>query len=169
MGTEATDIPITVLAIDAATYSGWAVGTFPTIDPLMYGSFKIDGATVGDRLNDFYAHVDRLLLVHKPDFIVLELPFIRGGAPSELLWGLRAIVQLLASRHECGYLGVHNQTVKSHVLRGLKGVEKGTTKERVRECLVEDGYLTDEASRLAGDDACDAVALLITTCQKGLI
>lgn len=159
----------TILALDIATCTGWAVGPViagPT-SPLMLhtheeaarvycGHNDLRGSGLGDPavFNAHFEFIRELLTVQQPDHLFLEAPFVGGNRPqvAARLFGLVAVTELAAHRH-----GIYpSRTVRVHIGQ-IKKHWTGhgmSSKQNMIDAAKARGYQPET------DDEADAIALL---------
>ncbi|GLQ53587.1 hypothetical protein [Devosia nitrariae] len=152
----------TLLILDTATKTGYAV----TRDGILveHGLLRLDANVPKGAKGDFqrqppilleaYARVADLVDRFRPDFIVAEIPHLRG-ASSFLTVAIYGVVELVAAENEVGFYGVHTASWQSRIIPAPKGVKprKGDTKDR-SIAHVRDLGLDPET-----DDVADAICI----------
>ena len=144
-----------ILAIDAATRTGWAVRTD---EGVAFGAIEIAGLcskkpSRGEKLAAAARAYDVLMSSVKPDLVLLEAPFGRGQATTRLLYGYAAAVEAAAHRAGAACLELEPSCVRKMVL-GSGKLTNG--KAEVIAWARGQGYaLTDDQ-----DDEADALLLL---------
>lgn len=129
----------TLLILDTATKTGYAV----TCDGVLieHGLLLLDANVPKSAKGDFqrqpailleaYDRIGDLVECHRPDFIVAEIPHLRG-ASSFLTVAIYGVVELVSAEASVGFYGVHTASWQSRVIPAPKGVKakKGDTKLR---------------------------------------
>ena len=124
---------MTILALDLATVTGWAVAVPPyhvaptpreeaagMAVPLRVSgakSFRAHSGNIGACADAFVRWLDEMVSDHKPDLIVFEAPFagaVRNANTGRMLFGFCALAEMVAYRHEIRVLECNNATVKKH-------------------------------------------------------
>jgi hypothetical protein len=151
-----------VLILDTATKTGYAI----TDDGVLidHGLLRLDAEVPKNARGEFQrqpailhaAHQSFRALVdwHGPEFIVAEIPHLRG-ASSFLTVAIYGIAELTAAENEIGFYGVHTSEWQSRIVPAPKGVkpQKGDTKKR-SIAHVRDLGLDPET-----DDVADAICI----------
>lgn len=124
-----------ILALDAATRTGWAAGD-TTRDPLLLESgvevFDIRrGESTGLRFLRFRTWLYEIGDLWLPELVVFEQAHHRGGAPTELGVGLTTRVQEFAAERRIEHAAVHTGTLKKHAT-GRGNAEKPAMIEAAR-------------------------------------
>lgn len=128
------------LCLDLATKTGWAHSSGGS------GVWNLEAAT---RPRVWGELRRRLEEVEKPDLLVIEQPFLRGGPSTRVLMGLAAVAELFASDHSIRFAEVNARTLKKHATgRG------DATKEQMMAAARLRGWEFD------GHDEADALWLL---------
>ncbi len=141
-----------ILALDAATRTGWALGEDGVVlgfGALDFGVGLSRTPSRGARLAAARVALGALMLEHKPDVILLECPFARGVATTRYLYGLAAVAEGLAHEHLAAFLDLAPSAVRRRLL------DNGAAKKpdviawaRAQGHLLED-HQGDEADALA--------------------
>lgn len=151
-----------ILAIDAATRSGWAAKmdgeiTFGALDVAALCAPRMPGPrgkpSRGEKLAAAARAYADLMERCKPDVVLLEAPFARGVATTRLLYGYAGAVEAAAHRAGAACLELEPSSVRKRVL-GRGKLEDGKTE--VIEWARGQGFdLRDDQ-----DDEADALMLL---------
>lgn len=128
---------MTILALDLATVTGWAVAPPPYAPaptpveaaagaamPKRWSgskSFRHCSGELGRLASVFEDWLNELIVVQKPDLIVFEAPFI-GNRPNvntaRMLFGICTVTEMVAFRRGIRCLECHNSTIKAHAGNG---------------------------------------------------
>jgi Holliday junction resolvasome RuvABC endonuclease subunit len=110
---------VRILALDAATRTGWALGE----DGVAIGFGALDFAaglgklpTRGARLAAARVELEALMRLCEPDLVLLECPFARGVATTRYLYGLAAVAEGLAHEREAAFLDLEPSAVRKRLL-----------------------------------------------------
>lgn len=152
----------TFLILDTATKTGYAV----TIDGVLveHGLLCLDDNVPKSAKGDFqrqpailleaYDRFGDLIERHRPDFVVAEIPHLRG-ASSFLTVAIYGVVELVCAEASVGFYGVHTASWQSRVIPAPKGVKpkKGDTKRR------SEAHARDLGLDVETDDVADAICI----------
>lgn len=139
----------TVLALDLARRTGWAVGV-PGQRPRC-GVVELRGTTNGAVYASLVDWLEDAMRLHKPGEIVVEAPLHHGqhaGQQAALLaLGMLAHVELMAHDHAVRCFTEHVQTTRKQVI-GRGHFPKGTAKDAVKDWCIAQGFdAPDDNSR----------------------
>lgn len=154
-----------ILAIDAATTSGWALGVHtPGVsapDVLKFGTMTTAGK--GGVFFALYAGwMNNLLADFKPDVLICEIPHIvRGNVEGPKLLGALAIVQLACYRRDIVFVPGYIPAMRTLFLgKGGNKLKRAQAKPRMIEAAKHRGHQVDT------DDEADAVGYLYLASDK---
>ena len=110
-----------ILAIDAATVTGWAIGT---TEPEAFGT--IDFGATNDRAIRWWSFQEWLadmITEHEPTILAIEKPIFRGSG-SLTLSGFTVVAELVAYLRDLTIVSINPSAVKKRagVVGGLKPV-----------------------------------------------
>jgi len=89
-----------LLALDMATKTGWANNLFGKVDTSGVQDFSLKrGESAGMRLIKFRAWLSNMVELIKPEVIVYEQGFSRGGAATDVAVGLKSIMLVIAEEN----------------------------------------------------------------------
>jgi len=104
-----------ILAIDAATKSGWASIINGRIESGVQDFSKRRGESNGIMFVRFSAWINGMYDVLKPDVMAYERAHHRGGAATEICVGMTTRIQEAAARNGIEHMAVHTATIKKYV------------------------------------------------------
>ncbi len=153
-----------ILTLDLATSTGCALLVDGKI--VDYGGLDFEIGIPKDTpfnrhpriLDRAYRVLDDLLGKKRPDFVVVEIPHLRG-ASSFLTVALYGVAQLLCAQHQIGFYGVHTATWQSRIIPGKKSVD-GDTKARSKARARALGFAP------ANDDVADAICIALWAAEN---
>lgn len=113
-----------ILALDQATKTGWATNASAMITSGVQNFALKRGESPGMRYIRFDAWLGTMRNNLMPDLIVFEDGFRRGGAATEVAFGLRAHIQAFAAKYEIEVTSIQNTVLKKHATgKGNAGKE----------------------------------------------
>jgi Holliday junction resolvasome RuvABC endonuclease subunit len=139
---------VRVLAIDAASVSGWAVDRPGGGNDPLTGTFKLPTGSIGKQLLAYARWVSDMISAHEPDVVYCEAPLVKIDGGVMLLMGLYTHTATVAERLGVRFEKGHIQTVRRHFV-GNGFAKKGEVVERCRLL----GW------RVADHNAADAAAI----------
>ena len=118
-----------VLGLDAASTLGWCVGP----DASAWGIWKLpEKVNNGRRLLEFSIWLNRMILEHKPDTLIIEAPLAgKSVAVTRILFGLFVIGQVLAAKHGIRFLEIYPSSLKKF----FTGDGRAQKDDMIAECL----------------------------------
>lgn len=146
-----------LLTLDIATKTGFCLTEKGRVAD--YGLLRLDEGV--DAKGEFNRRPAILLNAHRefgrliqdtdPDWVIAEIPHLRGGS-SFLTVALFGVAQMLTAQHQAGFYGVHTATWQSRIIPKQKG-DDSDTKDRslahVRSLRIEP----------ESDDVADAICI----------
>jgi len=158
-----------ILAIDPATNTGWALVKGEDTATFSHGHFKISSR---QPLKEYYEQIARLINETKPSIVFIEDYFLNKSqcCGAALNYQLRAVVFLVLQQRDISYVLANPLTWKKCVTgRGRPNIEEvekwGTkaNKEFVRQALLAKGFIHDGG--LTADEV-DAYGILYYAMNK---
>jgi Holliday junction resolvasome RuvABC endonuclease subunit len=146
-----------LLALDAATRTGWAASTVPDDQPV-FGHVNLSAGlgrepSRGSRFAAARQAYGDLIARFQPEVVLLESPFARGVATTRYLYGLAAIAEMLAHENGAAFLDLEVSAVRRRMLgNGAPADGKATVIRWARG----QGFELDDDQ----DDEADALMLL---------
>jgi len=149
---------LTILALDLATKTGWAV-MLPAWQKPETGVQKFElqrGESPGMRFLRFRRWLEELVRLYAPSLIVFEQTHHRGGAATEIAVGFSTRVQEVAAMLGAEHVAVHSATLKKHAT----GSGRAGKDEMIQEATRRWGYEPKD------DNEADAMCLLAYAIEK---
>ncbi len=122
-----------ILAIDPGSQCGWAL-----LDDGMTESGVQDftckrGESPGMVFVRFNAWLKKMIARHLPGVIVYEMPHHRGGAATQILYGMVTRIQERCDLNNIQYTAIHSATLKKYAV----GKGKAKKEEMTREARIK--------------------------------
>jgi Holliday junction resolvasome RuvABC endonuclease subunit len=152
-----------ILAIDPGVNTGWAFKPANSKEEVIIGTQHfpiIRGESRGMRFIRFQAWLGNFIGGFRPDLVLYEKPHMRGGAATEILVGMTALIEAVCSVNKVEHGPVRSAEIKKVILgRGV-----GTKEEMMNAANMMFGPIDIEDEHQA-----DALCLLGYAIKKNML
>jgi Holliday junction resolvasome RuvABC endonuclease subunit len=143
-----------ILAVDAATATGWAVSLDGVVESGVEDFGLRRGESPGMRFLRFRIWLERLVDDTRPQVIVYEQAHHRGGAPTEVGVGLATRVLEVAAAKGVECCSIHTSTLKVHA------TGKGNADKSAMQAAARARFAHYDPERDPGADEADSLLMV---------